>query len=235
MTTEPVSGLPKALVVDDHTISRAHITAALEQMPCEVRQAGTAAKAISTALNWHPDILCTDICLPDANGLDVISEIRSKWPKDKAQPEVLILTADPGVTENQDLVALQIIRILIKPISGTQLREAIGHIIHRQVSEPETSSLDPELKKLFRKELQTRLPELDSSMLAFDMNKAVTVLHQLIASAAICHETALESNLRALDRACRQPISITDLGDCYTALLRTVRDFQSREGVMQTG
>lgn len=235
MTTEPGNRLPKALVIDDHTISREHITAALERIPCEVRQAGTAAEAISIALNWRPDIICTDICLPDANGFRVINKIRSQWPKDKTQPEVLFLTADPGAAENEELADLQKIRTLIKPVTGLQLREAIGHITNHRVSEPGASGLDPELKELFRKELQTRLPELDSSMLAFDMNKAVAVLHQLIASAAICHETALESNLRALDRACRQPISITGLGDCYAALLQTVRDFQSREGVRLTG
>ena len=228
MTIEVSSAAPKVLVVDDHAISRTHIAAVFQGISCAVRQSGTAAEAITIASDWFPDVICMDIRLPDNNGLRVISHILSTWTPGRIKPVIIILTADDSVIDKTRLAELEIARVLVKPVSGQQLREVICLNMPGRVSEKQVEGSGLELRFLFREELRLRLPELDGCMLNLDMPKAAGILHQLIASAAICQERQLESDLRDLDRECRHEAHVASLARYYTAFLNSARDFQFR-------
>lgn len=220
--------LAKVLVVDDHAISRMHIAAVFQDISCAVRQSGTAVEAITIASDWFPDVICMDIRLPDDNGLRVISTILSAWTPGRIKPVVIILTADESVIDKTRLAELQVAKVLVKPVSGQQLREIICLRMPGRVSEEQVKGSAWELRNLFKEELRLRMPELDGCMLNMEMSKAAGILHQLIASAAICQEPQLESDLRELDRECRHGAHASSLARYYTAFLNSARDFQFR-------
>lgn len=225
MTIEPYSGENRTLVVDDHDISCRYVMAALGQCAGTIKLARNAREAIATALVWHPHLICMDIHLPDINGLEVIKRIRLAWPTDQPPPRVIILTGDDSGLKQGDLAALNIDALLVKPVSGQQLRDAARFHRNNRVTEPGPGVDKLELKNLFREELERRLPELDQCISNFDRNRAAGILHQLIASSAICNERELENDLRKLDATCRRDDSTADLARTYYALLHSAQEF----------
>ena len=67
-----------------------------------------------------------------------------------------------------------------------------------------TAAIDDELRELFSEELTTRLPMLDGYISALEWKPASEILHQLIASSAMCREKELENYCRLLNQAIRE-------------------------------
>ena len=220
--------MTRTLVVDDHNISSRFAVAALRQLAGTVKLAPNGKEALATALTWYPELICMDIHLPDINGLDVIRQLRLAWPPDRPPPRIIILTGDDSGLKPCDLAVLNIDGLLVKPVSGQQLREAAR--LHRPicVPEPDPPKHNPEMRKLFREELEQRLPELDQCISDFDCMRAARILHQLIASSAMCNERKLESTLRELDASCRRDDSTADLARVYFSLIESAREFLYR-------
>jgi len=226
MKSEAISRNPRTLVVDDHDISSRYTVAALRQFTTSVKHAENAREAVSKALGWLPDLICTDLRLPDGNGLDVIRQIRTAWPATRTQPAVIMLTADAAGVDESELAELGVSSLLLKPVSAENLRKAAR--LHHINAVNETSRQGEyrlELQSLLEEELERRLPELDNCMAALDLPQAHAILHQLIASSAICGERRLERNLRRLDAACRESSGTSVLAAAYFEVLESVRVF----------
>jgi len=228
MTIETHSGEQRILVVDDHSISSRYTMAALRQRSGVVKRVQTARDALEMALTWRPDLICMDIHLPDSNGLEVIRRIRQAWPTDRPQPRIIVLTGSESALKQNDLAVLDIACLLVKPVSAKDLRDAAWLDSNNRVNEESPAGQGRELQALFREELERRLPELDQSISNLDRNQAVGILHQLIASSAMCHENKLESGLRALDASCRRDDSTAELARVYYAVLELAQEFLSR-------
>jgi len=228
MTIEPYSGNNRTLVVDDHDISLGYAVAALRQCCGSVRHARSATEALATIMTWYPDLVFMDIHLPDNDGLEVIRQIRLSWPADSPPPRVIILTGDESCLKQSDLAGLNIEQLLFKPVSRQQLRDAARLHRSNSVKESRLRGNSLELRNLFRAELEQRLPELDQCVSNLNRNKAARILHQLIASSAICNESKLESRLRKLDATCRHDDSTADLAQAYYAFLESAQEFMCR-------
>jgi DNA-binding NtrC family response regulator len=82
--------LAKILIVDDEENIRMLMKEELEEAGFEVLTVANAKSALEK-LSSEPDIdiVCTDIEMPDVNGLALASEIRKKYPNKK----IIFLTA----------------------------------------------------------------------------------------------------------------------------------------------
>ncbi|HEY9617560.1 MAG TPA: response regulator [Microcoleaceae cyanobacterium] len=80
--TTPVPSLPRSLdglqvlIVDDEADAREFITAVLESHGIHVTAVATAAEALATLEGFRPDVLVSDIRMPDDNGYSLIRKIR---------------------------------------------------------------------------------------------------------------------------------------------------------------
>lgn len=228
MTTTNCKDVTRFLVVDDHGISSSYTVAALRQTGGSVKQARNASEAFTTALAWRPHVIFMDIRLPDGNGLELIREIRAAWPENQPRPSCIVLSAEnPGDGAATDS-RFGVDRILVKPVSADQLREAAR--IRRSDGESKfpNSEHAPELQQLFIEELDQRLPELDASISALNRNQAAAILHQLIASSAICSERGIEADLRRLDSLILDRAPASQTARAYYALLESTREFTER-------
>jgi two-component system, NtrC family, nitrogen regulation response regulator GlnG len=68
------------LVVDDDDAIRLVITEALKRDGHTVRTAASVAEQAAVLAEFEPDVLVTDVILPDGNGLDVVPSILAKHP-----------------------------------------------------------------------------------------------------------------------------------------------------------
>ncbi|WP_370233852.1 response regulator [Nocardioides sp.] len=99
MTTSSVTGAEpvKALVVDDDLQLQAALRQMLSRAGLDVTGAGAKAEALSTAAAASPDVVVLDLSLPDGDGIEVLSELRT-W----SDVPVLVLT---GATDPRRMLA----------------------------------------------------------------------------------------------------------------------------------
>jgi DNA-binding NarL/FixJ family response regulator len=73
----------RLLVVDDHPILRLGLTALIESEPGLAVHAavGTRAAALASMRESQPDLAIVDLSLGDEHGLDLIKEIKTRYPK----------------------------------------------------------------------------------------------------------------------------------------------------------
>ena len=69
------------LVVDDHPIMREVICQILEDAGHDVRSAGEGREAIRTLSAARFDLLVTDIVMPEMDGIELIGEVRRRYPE----------------------------------------------------------------------------------------------------------------------------------------------------------
>lgn len=93
----------RILLVDDHEVVRKGVRALLDRPDWEVcGETDSAAEAVRKTKQLNPDIVVLDLALPDASGLNAITEILQVQPK----TAVLVLTMrDSGETATQVLAA----------------------------------------------------------------------------------------------------------------------------------
>lgn len=67
-----------ALIVDDHAVVRNGVSKSLEsQGGFHIYEAASASEAMAQIAKLNPDLIIIDINLPDGNGLEVVSWVRS--------------------------------------------------------------------------------------------------------------------------------------------------------------
>ena len=195
------------LIIDDHAISRHFTYEALRQFSNNIRQARTGHEAISTTRSWFPGLIYTDIHLPDTCGLRLVQKIRSAWPQERNLPHVIVITGDSSPQLMQRAKQADIAGILLKPVRMEDIRASAQQLVQLDSNVRESPMQDPgaaidqELRELFSRELNTRLPLLDGFISQLDWLPAGEILHQLIASSAMCREKELENCSRLLHQA----------------------------------
>src|SRR5687768_1059577 len=82
MKTNPAKKLKRIFLVDDHPILREGLVRLIDQRPgCKVcGESESATEALEAILELAPDLVMTDISLPDKNGLELIKDLQVRLP-----------------------------------------------------------------------------------------------------------------------------------------------------------
>jgi len=112
-------------LVDDDDLSRSTVQAMLSRMGHEVTAVGDGREALQLCRAEPPQLVITDLIMPDTDGLELIQEIR------KFAPSLPIIAISGGgrVNANEYLTVAQKFGaavVLAKPFSNLELREAVG-------------------------------------------------------------------------------------------------------------
>jgi DNA-binding NarL/FixJ family response regulator len=113
----------RILAVDDHPLFRQGIAALLATQPDMnlIAEASNGREALQQFRTHHPDITLMDLQMPEMNGLDAITSIRSEFP----DARIIVLTTYVG--DVQVLRALQVgaRAYLLKSLLDKELLETI--------------------------------------------------------------------------------------------------------------
>jgi CheY-like chemotaxis protein len=122
----------RVLVADDHDTNRRFLhglLAAWGLMPTAVPSAATALAALrdaaATGLPFH--LLLLDAHMPDGTGFSVVERVRED--PGPAGRTIMLLSSDLGSGDPQHCRALGIAQHLVKPVTPSELLEAILHIL----------------------------------------------------------------------------------------------------------
>jgi CheY-like chemotaxis protein len=115
---------PSVLVVDDNDEVRAVVVRHLLRAGYRVVQASSARAAIAILEGQVPDLVITDIFMPDGDGLEIINEIRGRG---LCVPILVISGGGAAIVGDYLSVASRLgaTTVLSKPFKGQQLLDAV--------------------------------------------------------------------------------------------------------------
>ncbi|MDX6497642.1 MAG: hypothetical protein QOG23_902 [Blastocatellia bacterium] len=124
----------KILVVDDDPDTRDLVTTILTRCGSEVRSSESAADALLTFQEWHPDLLVSDIGMPHVDGYGLIRKLRKLKSKRARQIPALALTAYATDEDRSLALSAGFQMHLSKPIEPESLVSSIAAALGRQSS-----------------------------------------------------------------------------------------------------
>jgi hypothetical protein len=89
----------------------------------------TVREALAVLTGWKPDIIVSDIGLPDEDGYDLIRKVRTRQPGEGAMVPAIALTGYAGADEHDEALSAGYQTCLVKPIDPDKLAEVIGKFI----------------------------------------------------------------------------------------------------------
>lgn len=122
--TPALDGL-RILYVEDDFDSREALATALLLFGAEVRSVATVHEALAILTVWKPDIILSDIGLPDEDGFDLIRKVRSRLPGEGGRIPAIALTGYAGSIEHEQALSAGYHKCLVKPIEPGHLAEVI--------------------------------------------------------------------------------------------------------------
>jgi PAS domain S-box-containing protein len=129
----PLSGI-KVLVVDDEPDARQLIRRVLADCNAEVAVAASADEAMKLVESFRPDILVSDIGMPDQDGYDLIRHVRSRVAA-KTLPAVA-LTAFARSEDRRRALLAGFQTHVAKPVDPAELVAVVASLVERTGGQP---------------------------------------------------------------------------------------------------
>jgi CheY-like chemotaxis protein len=121
-----LSGL-RVLVVDDEADARELLAAALSMKEAEVRTVGDMTEAMKIMTNWRPEIVISDIAMPNGGGYELIRRMRSEGINAPA----IATTAYAGAEDRLRALAAGFLMHMPKPVDPYELIVSIASLTGR--------------------------------------------------------------------------------------------------------
>ena len=120
--------MARILLIDDDDAVRGMLRTALSRHGHTVIEARDGVEGLALYPSVNPDLLITDLVMPRKGGLEVLAELREKYPPVKA----IAISGGrrQGETENlQQATALGAAKVLAKPFSLDALLAAVNALL----------------------------------------------------------------------------------------------------------
>ena len=133
--SSPMPRLPRLdalriLVVDDDTDGRALTSLVLTQAGASVKAAASAREALQMLDGERPDVLVSDIGLPDEDGFGLIRRIRQQEAEHGGFLPAVALTGYARAEDRDRSLAAGYQAHVPKPVKPVELASAIADITH---------------------------------------------------------------------------------------------------------
>jgi signal transduction histidine kinase/DNA-binding response OmpR family regulator len=123
----------RVLVVDDEVDTRDLIAAVLSRVGAEVQTASTAHEALQALERWVPDVLVSDIGMPDEDGYTLIKKVRELDAKQPGWIPALALTAYASVEDRMRALSAGFQMHMTKPLDPAELVAVVASLCGRSV------------------------------------------------------------------------------------------------------
>ena len=125
------AGLPslhgtRVLIVDDELDAREVVAAVLSQCGADVTVAGSAEEAMTMLSRVRPDVIVSDINMPDQNGYELLRAIRALSAAQGGSTPAIALTAATTTEERVRVTRAGYGYFLSKPVQPLELATAIA-------------------------------------------------------------------------------------------------------------
>ncbi len=126
----------RVLLVDDEADARELTERILRDNHAEVHSAGSVAQALQLLEQVRPHVLVSDIGMPDADGFDLLAQIRARASPDAARLPALALTAFAQPQDRQRALANGFQSWISKPLDPAELVAAVAQLATAHITPP---------------------------------------------------------------------------------------------------
>lgn len=120
---------------------------ALDQLVCreglETLRAGTLAEAVEALLREQPDVIITDLMLPDGDGLEILDSIEPPY-----DPTVILVTGNATLDTAVKALRRGVSDYLTKPLDLARLRSVLVNAVRTRDLKDQVVDLRGELRRL---------------------------------------------------------------------------------------
>jgi signal transduction histidine kinase/ActR/RegA family two-component response regulator len=129
--TRSLDGL-RVLLVDDEPEAREILSTVITRTGAEVKTCNSASDALSKLAEWRPDVILSDIAMPDEDGYSFIGKVRS-LPRDKGgETPAAALSAYARDEDRMQALAAGYQMHIAKPIGASQLVTMVAKLAGRE-------------------------------------------------------------------------------------------------------
>mgnify|MGYP003575178850 CR=1 FL=1 len=121
--------MTRILVIDDEPINHQLVARALMPLQCEIHTAENGKGGIAQARGLKPDLIISDVMMPDIDGYEVTRILRRE-PQFAATP-ILILTAQSGLQDKLKSFEAGADDHLTKPFDAAELVVRVNSLLRR--------------------------------------------------------------------------------------------------------
>lgn len=130
------------VVIDDNPRSLEFVSTALERDGVEIFSASDPEEGLDLIYSHRPQIVMTDLVMPNLTGLDVLDRIMEFDPS----IDVILMTAHYTSETAVEAIRKGAADYLNKPVSVAMLRDRVGHLIDTALQRQRILKADDELK-----------------------------------------------------------------------------------------
>jgi CheY-like chemotaxis protein len=124
----PLVGI-RVLVVDDEADSRNFLVFALEEFGAVATAVPSVSRALQVFGSFKPDMLISDIGMPEQDGYTLIQQVRTLPRTQGGQIPAIALTAYAGEKDRQKAIAAGFQKHLSKPVAPDELTRVIVELL----------------------------------------------------------------------------------------------------------
>src|SRR4029453_7015321 len=137
--------MPQALIVDDDPQFLSGLAELVRREGFQTESARTLAEARTKIEQSSPDLVLTDLHLPDGMGIELVQELQTV-----AGTAVVMITGQATVDSAVDALRLGATDYLTKPLDMPRLQARLAHVTRSRALQEEIGTLRDQLRKLGR-------------------------------------------------------------------------------------
>ncbi|ACC81968.1 PAS domain-containing protein [Nostoc punctiforme] len=129
----------RVLTVDDDPDARELLTVLLAEYGAQVLTVPSATEVLANLESFQPDVLVSDIGMPEVDGYNLIQQIRALTPEKGGQIPAIALTAYARVDDSQRAITSGYQRHVTKPLDPEELVQAVVALAQIKIGKSESS------------------------------------------------------------------------------------------------
>jgi DNA-binding NtrC family response regulator len=137
--------LARALVVDDDLSDRTSLAELVQREGFDTRTAGSVAQARTLLTEDPPDLVVTDLRLPDGDGLELLKHVPVG-----ARTEFIVVTGHAAVESVIEALRRGVLDYLTKPVDVPRLKSVLANLARTTALKDEIGALRRQLRELGR-------------------------------------------------------------------------------------
>jgi len=134
----------RLLIVDDETDSREALAELASRWGYDVQTAADGTEALRRAIEWHPDVILTDLVMPNMDGLWLLRALRAELP----DCPVVLLTGRGTVQTAVQAIKEGAYDFIEKPLEISRLRVVLDRALEKKETMREVQLLRRRLAAL---------------------------------------------------------------------------------------
>jgi CheY-like chemotaxis protein len=117
------------VIVEDHPDTRSLLSYFLTRQGARAIAVGDAADGLLAIQQHHPDVVLSDIGLPNRNGFELLKDIRCLHSEEDRRVPVVAMTALGKTVERQKIIAAGFQGLLRKPFTPDELLHVLQSVL----------------------------------------------------------------------------------------------------------